>query len=292
MVGCARGVRLRSVAIVAVAIAVIGTLAFDGARATTDRQTYLQFNICGNACVSGALGVVENLADTIRRRRPAAVTLNEVCENQYDRLTAGLAAYRGRFDPTGPRCRNGERYGNVVLIRTTSAGLVGSWELPSPAEDETRRLMCLGAHVPPTPRLVVCVTHISNTSANVSSQVQAVAGHLRGLASADTDAVLLGGDLNADPSDPRLDPLYGTCDRPGIFHEVDSAGCESRSVINQASGSDVVNEDTYRDHKFDYIFLSAGDWSSFAADATTEASDHDALWATATLHSPDPLASA
>src|SRR5262245_43001074 len=87
---------------VAVLAAALGVVAFaGGANATAGRQTYLQFNMCGNSCNRGGLAVVSNLEDTIAEGRPFAVTLNEVCENQYDRLRADLTAYRGRFDPTG-----------------------------------------------------------------------------------------------------------------------------------------------------------------------------------------------
>ena len=73
--------------------------------------------------------------------------------------------------------------------------------------------------------------------------------------------------------------------RAGVFDEADSGGCAHRSRRNHAVGSDVVNEDTYSRHKYDYIFLSDGDWSDFAAAAVDPNgfSDHDLLWATATL---------
>jgi endonuclease/exonuclease/phosphatase family metal-dependent hydrolase len=248
----------------------------------TYRQTFLQFNLCGNACSNGGFAVVDRLVTAIRDRAPAAVTLNEVCQNQYSHLLSQLDAYRGRFDPTGPTCHNGARYGNAILIRSAGVDLVGSWLLPNPAGDESRRLMCLRPR-PPAPRLTVCVTHISNVSGNIAAQVGAVAAHLRG-----RPAVLLGGDFNTDPADPRMDPLYSNCYRSGTgdFREADSAGCASRAALNQPAGSDVLNEDTYRRHKFDYIFLSEVDWSAPRADATdgaTALSDHDPFWATAIL---------
>ena len=90
-----------------IAVTVLAVAAPVGVRATTAggadiaaaRQTYLQFNMCGNACNHGDLAVVRNLEQTIAVDRPIAVTLNEVCENQYDRLRAGLPGYNSRSIP-------------------------------------------------------------------------------------------------------------------------------------------------------------------------------------------------
>jgi len=95
-------------------------------RVSVDEATYLQFNLCGNVCNGGGLAVVERLATVIEDRRPDAVTLNEVCENQYERLRTDLRAYQGHFDPTGPRCVNGARYAHARL------GL--AWPRPSVVE--------------------------------------------------------------------------------------------------------------------------------------------------------------
>jgi endonuclease/exonuclease/phosphatase family metal-dependent hydrolase len=279
-------------ALTAAAAAVVATAALTlagDAHEASRRQTYLHFNLCGNTCNGGTLAVVTGLEGLIHDRRPFAITLNEICENQYDRLRTDLDHYAGQFDPTGETCRNGTRYGNAVLVRTETVDLVGSWALPDPAGDEIRRLMCASARAPAMP-LAVCVTHISNVSGNIAAQVRAIAGMLRWLDA--ENAVLLGGDFNTDPSDPRMDPLYRGCGGTGVgaLREADSAGCASRSMLSETVGTDVINEDTYGRHKFDYVFLSAGDWSSVDADATESAtsfSDHDALWVEATPSRPD-----
>jgi len=274
---------------VAAAVAVIATVPLAGdARATGHPQTYLQFNMCGNACHRGGLEVVGDLVSPIQRHRPDAVTLNEVCENQYDRLRVNLPGYRSWFDPTGANCRNGARYGNVILAQASEVNLIGSWELPNPAGDELRRLLCLDARASDRQLLNICVTHISNESGNIAAQVATVASILSGLRL--TGPVLLGGDFNTDPGDARMNPLYSTCYTlgAGTFREVDSSGCEHRSGINVKVGSDVINEDTYAGRKFDYIFLSDGHWSAVQADAMVLApSDHDSLWATATRRRTD-----
>ena len=269
-------------AILATAVAVLATLPLAGdARATGYRHTHLQANLCGNACNDGGLTVVSDLVNSIERRGPYSVTVNEVCENQYDKLRTDLPAYYGRFDPTGEICHNGARYGNVILSRTDLT-LVGSWELPNPARDELRYLMCVNTQLLDGRPLTVCVTHISNESGNIAAQVSTVATILSGLKV--SGATLVGGDFNANPYDTRMNPMYSTCysSGAGTFREVDSGDeCRDRSTINLRVGSDVINEETYGNHKFDYIFFSGG-WLSADADAVKlELSDHDALWATA-----------
>jgi endonuclease/exonuclease/phosphatase family metal-dependent hydrolase len=266
-----------------IAVTMLAVVAPIGVRAATAgaaddaaaRQAYLQFNMCGNACNHGDLAVVRNLEQTIAADRPVAVTLNEVCENQYDRLRAGLPGYAGRFDPTGPLCGNGSRYGNAVLVSGPGLELVGSWKLPNPAGDETRRLMCVrGRH------LVVCVTHISFAAGNIAPQIDAVAGILRGFPG--DEPILLGGDFNTDPADERLNPVYSNRYDAGRgrFAEADSTASRSRI------GVDGVNDTTFARHKLDYIFLADGHWSAARAavvDAGHGLSDHGALLATTTV---------
>jgi endonuclease/exonuclease/phosphatase family metal-dependent hydrolase len=270
---------------VAVVVAAAAAVAIWSGANVAHRHTYLQFNLCGNACNDGRPEVVGELVTAVRARWPFVVTLNEVCENQFTRLRADLGSYYGHFDPTGARCRNGDRFGNAVLVRSADVDVVGGWDLPNPARDEARRLLCLGTRLPETTTLAVCVTHVSNYAGNIAPQVDAIAGHLRAVAV--DHAVVVGGDFNTDPADPRLDPLYRTCDGsgPGMFQEADSGGCANRSLLNHPVGEDVINQHTYSQHKYDYIFLSAGAWSAIGAEARPAgaSSDHHTLWATATL---------
>jgi endonuclease/exonuclease/phosphatase family metal-dependent hydrolase len=271
---------VRAIAAAAVAVLATFTLAGD-TRPTRYHQSYLQFNLCGNACNRGALTVVDEVVIAIGRGRPLVVTLNEVCENQYDRLRIDLPGYAGLFDPTGAMCRNGARYGNAILARTGEMRPLGTWELPNPAGDEPRRLVCARTLVDAAP-VIVCVTHISNELGNIAPQVSTVANILSGL---DRDEpMLVGGDFNTNPFDTRLDPMYAA------FVEVDSTADPSvptrRSATDIADGPDILNAATYGPHKYDYIFLSVGDWSVTRADAVPAANgftDHDALWAMAAL---------
>jgi len=254
-----------------------------GARVSAVGQSYLQFNMCGNACNHGDLAVVHNLEQTIETDQPSVVTLNEMCANQFERLSGDLPGYAGRFDPTGPVCTNGSRYGNAILLRGSGVEPVGSWQLPNPAGDETRRVMCVRGRPAGVPSLVACVTHISFKAGNIGAQIDAVAGLLRALPG--EDPVLLGGDFNTDPLDARLNPVYdnrydaGT----GAFTEVDSSVAHSRAAGGHLPG---VNDTTFARQKLDYIFLADGHWSGSRAtvvDAGGGLSDHGALLATTSL---------
>jgi endonuclease/exonuclease/phosphatase family metal-dependent hydrolase len=277
-----RGRWVRAMVLGAAVLVVVAVFALSGsAQASGYRQTYLQVNLCGNACNDGRLAVVTALERSIRARLPFAVTLNEVCENQYTRLRADLGPYQGRFDPTGPICHDGARYGNAILVRAGGISPAGSWQLPNPAGDETRRLMCVGTQLSGAPPLLVCVTHISNVAGNHAAQIGTVASVLSGLSF--DHAVLLGGDFNSDPADPVLDPLYGKCygSGTGDFQEAGSTGCASRAAVDRPAG---LNQATYPHHKFDYLFLSGAHWSAVsaaAADVAGGLSDHEGLWATA-----------
>lgn len=275
--GPARMVR-RWLGIVVAALAVAGPVSADPAtaHAPAAHQTYLQFNMCGNACNHGDMAVVHNLEHTIAADQPVAVTLNEVCENQYDSLRRDLPAFTGRFDPTGPRCGNGTRYGNAVFVRGSGLDVIGSWQLPNPAGDETRRLSCVRGHPAGGAALIVCVTHISFKAGNIAAQIDAVAGIVRALPG--DEPVLLGGDFNTDPGDARLNPVYSNRydAGAGTFTEADSAVSHSRTAPG-------VNENTFAKTKLDYIFLADGHWSAARAtvvDAGGGLSDHSALLAT------------
>jgi endonuclease/exonuclease/phosphatase family metal-dependent hydrolase len=274
--GVARSLASITTAIAAVAAAVAFAVS-GAAHATGFTQTYLQLNMCGNVCNNGGYGVTDHIEATVAQRAPNVLTLDEVCENQYDRLRSDLTAYQGHFDATGPTCQDGARFGNALFARTADLTFIGSWLLPNPADDETRRLMCLRMRVAGEPTVVICATHISSYLANVGPQVSAVAGILDGIGG--SDPVVLAGDFNTDPGDGRLNPLYSSCYAGGTgrFRESDSPGCLRRISANQ---------ETFAGHKYDDIFLADGGWSAVRAeviDAAGGLSDHHGLLATTTL---------
>jgi endonuclease/exonuclease/phosphatase family metal-dependent hydrolase len=268
------------------------------AEAASADLTFLQFNMCGQACRTH-MTIVTDVENSINGRspQPFVVTLNEVCRSQYDKLYVDLLPYYGHFEPTvASRCWDGSDYGIAILLRTSSFSYLGSWPLPNPGGGEPRKMSCLQTNVSGASQpLVACVTHIDTNSANIASQISAVAGRARGFWA--DNKVLVGGDFNTTPDSSALSPMYSTLHSggTGVFNEADSgyfsrSGGGTGSTYNEYTGGcqhrpcgcRVNDWKTLR--KIDYIFLSRYDFTSYSADATYALhSDHTPLWATAVI---------
>jgi endonuclease/exonuclease/phosphatase family metal-dependent hydrolase len=268
------------------------------AQAASARLAFLQFNMCGNACGTH-MTIVTDVENSINNHspQPFVVTLNEVCRSQYNKLYSDLLPYYGHFEPTlSGRCWDGSDYGVAILLRTSSYSYLGSWWLPNPAGTEPRKMSCLQTNVSGASQpLVACVTHIDTNSANIPSQISAVASRARGYWSG--HKVLVGGDFNTTPGSSALNPMYSTLysGGTGVFNEADSGnfsrgGGGTGSTYNEYTGGCLHWPCGYRandwktQRKIDYIFLSRYDFTSYSADATYSLhSDHVPLWATAVI---------
>jgi endonuclease/exonuclease/phosphatase family metal-dependent hydrolase len=264
-----RGARLLGVVLLVYAV-----LRVPASADTTSGLTFLQFNMCGNACGT-RFAVVGDLEREIlgHPAQPDVVTLDEICRGQYDKLVADLH-YGGHFEPTvRDRCWDGSDYGVAILVRTAEVGYVGSWPLPSPAGGEPRTLACVRTTVRSRP-LVGCVTHLDTDPANTPSQVAAVAARTTAFTG---DLVVVGGDFNASPDSAAMDPMYGAFDEvePGRGGEF-TGGCSAPRCGSRPGYRHPIR-------KIDYIFLSRGGFADRTA-RTIDAphSDHTPLRATAT----------
>jgi endonuclease/exonuclease/phosphatase family metal-dependent hydrolase len=147
--------------------------------------------------------------------------------------------------------------------------------------------------------LVACVTHIDYHSANIAQQITAVANRANGYYSG--NHVIVGGDFNVAPDNSALNAMYRSAYSRsgfGFFNEADAPSGLSRSSGRCAGCS--TNEATvcggqkypcgylkqyYPYDKIDFIFLGAGDFASFTADATYALhSDHTPLWASTAMY--------
>lgn len=255
---------------------------------------YLHFNMCGSKCMEGELDVANDVINSINGSspQPFAVTLNEVCRNQYNHMFTTLVPYYGRFEVTVPgACKNGQDYGIAVLVRTADYTFYNAW--PLPGGHEPRKMVCIrtaatgGGSQP----LIACSTHIDYHSDVQAQQIAFVAARGREMWSG--NHVLIGGDFNVSPTDSKLNPMYSPehSGGTGVFNEADTNGF-SRSGGGVGSG---YNEYTggcfhwpcgYRANdwkptsKIDYIFLSRYDFAGYYGDATYALrSDHTPLWA-------------
>jgi endonuclease/exonuclease/phosphatase family metal-dependent hydrolase len=268
------------------------------ADATSATLTFLQFNMCGNACGT-QMAVVAELENSINSRspQPFVVTLNEVCRSQYNKLWADLLPYYGHFEPTVPgRCWDGSDYGIAILLRTSNFSHLGSTPLPNPGGGEPRTMTCLQTHVSGASQpLVACVTHIDTGSANIAPQISAVASRAGGYWPG--HKVLVGGDFNLTPESSALNPMYSTSypGGTGVFNEADAAGFSRNGGGVSSSSNEYTGGCASRPcgwqaaywnptRKIDYVFLSRYDFVGHGADgADVLYSDHVPLWATATI---------
>lgn len=230
--------------------------------ADTAATTVLQLNLCSSGfavCFTGR--AVGRAVDVVGTVRPDALTLNEVCEPDVERLRRAVAEAGGpdgtavsRFVPvtdarTGRAvlCRDGGRYGVGVVVRTTgspdgSADVRGTWSGTYPLQDahqaERRVWACLAVAARPT----VCTTHLSSGSAAFAlGQCRYLFGQV--VPALGTSApVVVSGDLNLRsgtafglrPCVP-LDRRPGTdVDDGGVQHVV--AGVGTRVVTRRLTG--------------------------------------------------------
>ena len=173
----------------------------------------LQMNLCDSGiagCYTGRS--VAEAAAVIRAERPYVVTLNEVCSGDVSVLDRVLSdaervAVASAFEAavnrnTGDaiRCRNGQRYGDGLLVRaeppyrgyTTQGGV---YSVQDTADPEERVWLCLHTIA----RFYACTTHLASTSPTVAlSQCRyLLATAIPALRRQDgADPVLLGADLN------------------------------------------------------------------------------------------------
>lgn len=169
------------------------------------RVRVLDFNIWGNLGWRGASSapVVDSVLAAVRKDAPSAVTLQEVCRPQLNRL-ARDSGMHSHFSVTKIRgCQDGSDYGLAVLTRDpivyAPAGHLLSDKAPLDLLDEQRKLVCAA-----TRALWVCSAHLTNgTSAEAAvwrrREAEKISRLLKPLVDAGA-ALALGLDANAEPA--------------------------------------------------------------------------------------------
>jgi hypothetical protein len=174
----------------------------------------LQMNLCDSGiagCYSGR-SVIEAVA-VIRAERPDVVTLNEVCSADVSVLDRALSGEGGggvvasafeaavnRSTGDAIRCRNGQRYGDGLLVRLrppyrgyTTHGAV--YSIQDTTDPEERVWLCLHA----VAGFYACTTHLASTSPTVALRQcrYLLDTAIPGLRTRDgPDPLVLGADLN------------------------------------------------------------------------------------------------
>jgi endonuclease/exonuclease/phosphatase family metal-dependent hydrolase len=139
------------------------------------RYTFLQFNMAGNANHGGATtDIVPAVVASLRSSWPTAVSLNEVCRNQYDKILwdanaagGGYTGYFAQIWPAGGSTCRGGAYGLALLLRGHDAGGFTEHPLPFQPGQEPRKFICGDTGwAGQSPRLGVCSTHLAPGDTN------------------------------------------------------------------------------------------------------------------------------
>ena len=223
---------MRSVAAVALGAALLaGCGGHAQAREPPARPafTLLQMNLClsGLASCFGRVAypaVVQEAEARIREVRPDAVTLNEACEGDADRI-ARQTGYRVRFSRVVyggkllPCVRPGGRglFGDAVLTRAAVAS-AENHEFAAQAGLERRRWLCVVTRA----GVDVCTAHLAARSGVERPANDAQCGELKALLAgrAASGRVIFGGDVNRRaPCAPR-----------GLWIRTDAAARQARGI--------------------------------------------------------------
>jgi endonuclease/exonuclease/phosphatase family metal-dependent hydrolase len=292
------GRRAALVTLAALALALVGA----GSAQAEMRYRFWHFNACGNKCNHDkSAALVTAIRRSIEDYSPHAVSLNEICRNQYLDLKAelqrvGIWEMDGRYiftETDTNDCADGS-YGIALLTRAPIADHM--WmPLPEPHGTETRKLLCARVESPHVVRF--CTTHIVHDEHPESQpkQISAVAREMNSSVDAGRPTVLMG-DFNVSPEHPALTELYDFNHHPpgiGRFQEVDENHDENTAPCR--CGEHTWDSDvnvgpfswTRESHKYDYAFVNGRDWSTVWGDATSsDLSDHDPLRGAADLFAP------
>ncbi|MBO0882240.1 MAG: endonuclease/exonuclease/phosphatase family protein [Mycobacterium sp.] len=266
-----------------------------------------QFNMCGAkqiptpGCASQVPdNAVPAVVSSVLDFKPDVITLNEICQSQFqqlrDTLNANGYAVSADFSTTRipePKCGNDPLLGGLGNAILSHTQLSNSEEtmLPSAGESETYNLSCDETELRGQ-TVKACVTQLSNAADVRSEQATAVARQVAGYRDAGFP-VIVGGDFEARPWDAALTPMYAHHGGTGQLHEVDETDREyfqspeyscALDEPNCRTGEGTVPLPVATQLKYDYIFVS-DEFAALDGDATrTSVSSHVPLrgWATLT----------
>jgi hypothetical protein len=136
--------------------------------------TVLQLNICHGGMADCYRGdaVLTKAASVIRSNKPQVLSLNETCAGDVDRLRPAMGPARAVFvaahnlDGTPTLCRDGEQYGNIIMLAaelagsTAESGMYRAQYTGADGHKELRSWACLSAAT-----LSACTTHLSSDHA-------------------------------------------------------------------------------------------------------------------------------
>jgi hypothetical protein len=212
--------RAVSAAVMVLLLGMITLVAAPGAESSATVQV-LQLNICHSGIAGCFTGdrVLAKAVSLISATRPEVLSVNEACSSDVEPLRAAMGPAHALFaaaqhrDGTPVLCRNGERFGNIIMVVD---GLSGSREQSGrygtqQGNNEERVWACL-----PGGRLTACTTHLADRNANVAlAQCQDLMNRAAGYAA--KTPTIVAGDLNLRDTGKLT---VRDCDR-GFQHQSD-----------------------------------------------------------------------
>jgi endonuclease/exonuclease/phosphatase family metal-dependent hydrolase len=253
--------------------------------ATAGPVRSITYNVCGAHCPSAMkLGAwTAAIKKQIIAWDADAVMLQELCIGQWIAVRDALPGYRAVWGSTvlaadgcGQWGGTDHRFGLGVLVKTAEVErYVASLAVPDGREH--RAVLCARGLVDGRTTLV-CSTHLAQYVEPDNGSAELMR-HVDGWAAG--GPVILGGDFNANPDYPALDPVRAGLPGVGRFAEVDendrdhftkscldagAAECRSGEPTGAVNGSP---------RKFDHIFVSTADFHTVRGDAVEPGlSDH------------------
>ncbi|MFB9903602.1 endonuclease/exonuclease/phosphatase family protein [Allokutzneria oryzae] len=181
-----------------------------------------------NLCHSGAAGcftgdrVMTKAKAVVASVKPQVLALNEICSGDVAPLRAAMGSAKSLFVPARndgkpAKCKNGQDYGNAILVATalagSSAGVSGVYKNQD-SRKEKRTWGCL-----PAGKIGACTTHLSAWDGAVAlAQCKELMTRAEGYAK--TTPTLFSGDMNLRY---KGDPDAQSCNRTGFYRKGDGA---------------------------------------------------------------------
>ncbi len=230
-----------------------------------NRLNVMHLNIAGGKLNRGEPAVAHRLADSVADRKPGlplAVSVNEVCFNQWEVLHSRLQAlgYTGHFGPANfneDRC-SGQAFGNAIFWQGGHADARTFWipddhQIRGAATEEKRNMVCGKAHFPEG--TWYCSVHLEKGDSDREKMVRRQqADDIRAIANflnTEHRAIIMG-DFNMIQTDPAMQRWFN-----GFWLDADE--CRCRPTWRSETNRNVTR-------KLDYMMVRA-DRFSFGHDA-------------------------
>jgi endonuclease/exonuclease/phosphatase family metal-dependent hydrolase len=266
------------------------------------------WNIAGNTMHQGSTtdGLIDVMADSIMLNNADVVSVNEICQTQYDALLAALQSRGWPIDPMNCSRFAVARMAGTGVCQQTAYGIALFSKAPLGTADvvaltdanasERRQLLC--APLVDRPHTWLCTTHLTNDAAYTASQVQEVRMKLATYLSVG-GTVIVAGDLNLEPNNAALDSVYSSNvqtsvngNNGGAYRELDDADSSNCLGYGEQTFGGVGVCGIGK--KIDYVFVSeaalAGgyelDSHAVPSCGTSACSDHRMIEGTVTLLAP------